>query len=38
MVYGAGGYTFQDFLRIGVPMNVVCGVLIILLTPYFFPF
>ena len=38
MVYGAGGYTFQDFLRIGVPMNVICGILIILLTPYFFPF
>ena len=26
MVYGPGGYRFSDFLRIGVPMNIVVGV------------
>jgi di/tricarboxylate transporter len=26
MVYGAGGYRFTDFLRVGIPMNVFVGV------------
>ena len=25
MVYGPGGYRFSDFVRIGVPMNIVIG-------------
>ncbi|MFN3712187.1 MAG: SLC13 family permease [Alcanivoracaceae bacterium] len=25
MVYGPGGYRFSDFLRIGIPMNIVVG-------------
>lgn len=38
MVYGPGGYRFSDFLRIGLPMNVLVGLLAILLTPVFWPF
>lgn len=26
LVYGAGNYTFADFLKIGVPMNIIIGV------------
>ncbi|MFA5633393.1 MAG: SLC13 family permease [Porticoccaceae bacterium] len=26
MVYGPGGYRFSDFLRVGIPMNLVVGV------------
>jgi len=26
MVYGPGGYKFQDFLRVGIPMNIIVGV------------
>ena len=26
MVYGPGGYRFSDFLRVGVPMNILIGV------------
>lgn len=26
MVYGPGGYRFADFIRIGLPLNFVCGV------------
>jgi di/tricarboxylate transporter len=38
MVYGAGGYRFTDFLRIGVPMNVVMWIAAVILTPLFWPF
>ncbi len=26
LVYGAANYRFADFLKIGVPMNIVCGI------------
>ncbi len=26
MVYGPGGYRFRDFLRVGVPMNIIVGI------------
>ena len=38
MVYGPGGYTFGDFLRIGIPMNIVMGAVAVVLTPLVFPF
>ncbi|WP_346910769.1 SLC13 family permease [uncultured Roseibium sp.] len=37
MVYSAGGYRFSDFLRIGLPMNVLCGMVTILLAPLIWP-
>jgi di/tricarboxylate transporter len=33
MVYGPGGYRFSDFLRIGVPLNIVFGIVAIILIP-----
>ncbi len=38
MVYGPGGYTLKDFLRIGIPMNIVACIATVGLTPLFFPF
>ena len=38
MVMGPGGYTFADFLRIGVPMNVVVGICTVVITPMVYPF
>ncbi len=38
MVYGPGGYTFRDFLRIGVPVNLAAGIGTVALTPWVFPF
>jgi di/tricarboxylate transporter len=38
MVYSAGGYRFVDFLRVGVPMNLVTWVVTALAIPLFFPF
>ncbi|SEN47934.1 Citrate transporter [Pseudorhodobacter antarcticus] len=38
LVYGAGNYKFTDFLKIGVPMNLIVGVASVLTIPIFFPF
>lgn len=38
LVYGAGGYRFVDFIRVGVPMNLLVGMTGILLIPFFWPF
>ena len=38
MVYGPGGYRFGDYLRVGVPMNLLIGATACLLTPLAFPF
>jgi di/tricarboxylate transporter len=38
MVYGPGRYTFADFLRIGIPMNVLLGLATVVITPLMFPF
>ncbi len=31
MVYGPGGYKFKDFLKIGIPMNIIMGIIAITL-------
>jgi di/tricarboxylate transporter len=33
LVYGPGGYRFGDFLRIGIPLNLLCGVVACLVIP-----
>jgi len=38
MVYGPGEYTFMDFVKMGVPLTLVVGVITIWLAPVFFPF
>jgi di/tricarboxylate transporter len=38
MVMGPGGYRFADFLRAGIPLDVLCGIVTILLTPLLYPF
>ncbi|RFC61901.1 SLC13 family permease [Fulvimarina endophytica] len=37
LVYGAGNYTFVDFLKIGVPMNLIVGIASLIAIPFFFP-
>jgi di/tricarboxylate transporter len=37
MVYGPGGYRFSDFLRIGIPMDILCWTLAMLTIPLVFP-
>jgi len=37
MVYNAGGYKFTYFLRLGLPMNILAGLVTVLLVPVFWP-
>jgi di/tricarboxylate transporter len=34
MVYGAGGYRFSDFLRMGLGLDLVCMILAVILIPW----
>ncbi len=38
MVYGPGGYRFSDFLRIGVPLNLLFAAATVLIAPLVWPF
>jgi di/tricarboxylate transporter len=38
MVYGAGGYRFSDYVKIGVPLDLLIMIVTLTLTPWFFPF
>lgn len=38
IVYAAGGYRFKDFLRIGVPMNILMLVAAVVIIPLFWGF
>lgn len=38
MVYGPGGYRFSDYLRIGIPLNVLCVLIACPLIPWIWPF
>jgi di/tricarboxylate transporter len=37
-VFGAGGYKFSDFARIGIPLNLILFAAATVLIPYFWPF
>ena len=37
LVYGPGGYRFGDFLRVGLPLNVLLGALAVILIPLIWP-
>ncbi|HEY4529095.1 MAG TPA: SLC13 family permease [Luteimonas sp.] len=38
MVYAAGGYRFHDFVKVGLPLNIIFIVMAVALIPRYFPF
>jgi len=38
MVYGPGGYRFSDYLRMGIPLNVICLLVACPIIPMVWPF
>lgn len=38
MVYGPGGYKFTDFVKIGLPLNLIVGIIAVSLIPYIWNF
>jgi len=38
MVYGPGGYRFTDYMRIGLPLNLLAGLITVMLVPLIWPF
>lgn len=38
MVFHAGGYAFKDFLRIGMPMNIIMWIVATLVIPWYWEF
>jgi di/tricarboxylate transporter len=37
MVMGAGGYTFRDYARVGVPLTIILFALLLILLPILMP-
>jgi di/tricarboxylate transporter len=37
IVYGPGGYKFKDFVRVGIPLDVLCALVALLVIPRIFP-
>jgi len=38
MVYGPGGYRFSDYLKIGIPLDILIGIITIAIAPWAYPF
>ena len=38
MVYGAGGYRFGDYMRVGLPLNLLVMVVALTVAPWRWPF
>ena len=38
MVFSAGNYQVQDYVRIGLPLSIIYSVIVLILIPMFFPF
>lgn len=38
MIYNAGGYRFTDFMKVGIPLNLIFWALAVYFIPRFWPF
>jgi di/tricarboxylate transporter len=37
IVYGPGGYRFSDYLKVGIPLNILFMIVTVTLIPHFWP-
>jgi di/tricarboxylate transporter len=37
-VYGVGGYKFSDFTKVGLPLNIICFIVTVMVVPKFWSF
>ena len=37
LIYGPGGYRFTDFLKVGLPLTLLLGIVVTFLVPVFWP-
>jgi di/tricarboxylate transporter len=37
MIYGPGGYRVRDFVKMGIPLDLILAALALLLIPYYWP-
>jgi len=38
LVMSAGNYTFMDYVKVGLPLQIIMGVVMVIVLPLFFPF
>ena len=38
LVMSAGQYTFVDYIKVGLPLQLILGILMVVILPLFFPF
>lgn len=38
LVMSAGRYTFMDYIKVGLPLQIIMGIVMVLLLPFIFPF
>jgi di/tricarboxylate transporter len=38
LVMSAGDYRFMDYVKVGLPLQIIMGVVMVLVLPWFFPF
>lgn len=38
MVYSPGNYTFNDYIKVGLPLNIIIWIVAVFVIPLFFPF
>lgn len=37
LIYGPGGYQFADFVRVGMPLTVILGIVVVLVAQIIWP-